>query len=72
MTILRLLCPNPVDDWTDALKSEVAFALAGARYRRKQADIVVKEAGETISRYKEAEKRNHFREHVELQFGRDI
>lgn len=65
----RRLCPEPVDGWTARLKFESASALVGAKLRAELARQVVEETREVMDRYRASEKRNHFREQVENQFG---
>lgn len=63
------LCPQPADGWTARLKFESMSAVAGAKYRAEQARQVAEETREVMDRYRASEKRNHFREQVENQFG---
>lgn len=67
---LRRWCPAGPDLWLGSLREDAQEALRGARERREQARKVAEEAQVMMDRFYMSEARNHFREHLEFQFGK--
>lgn len=69
---LQRLCPPVTDSWTEVLRWDAYAAQYGAKYRRDQVREVAREVKVLMDRFHESEERNHFREHVENQFGKGV
>lgn len=70
--VFRRWCPDKLNSFTAELRDHATFAAIGASLRKAEVENLEREIGETIGRYSRSEARNHYREHVEQQFGKGL